>query len=358
MEWYRLEFEEQKILCETMKKILYGIAFDSLPSARILQCIEDGIGANLEFKYRFRYLVPQVYGWEFLPRLIDNQRYENERRLDEAKDDTERRLIKESCWLDEERLKELRPDYDGPVYFNLYLKALDIEGRIIYENHKDHMYNMEGVKLVFEALYKNLDELDFEIKEEEENIKIRERREDVLETIEYQCGMLYKFNYDPSYGIVDLRKIINKFVNDIIQNRCIPCTDKLSGDDSGLSNFWEEFCVQVQQEHSFFWRSYLDTLSMWINEELEKLPKWEQNAIGVVYERKKIESYSSLSCDIADSEYSYLDDIDADKINVVKELYLLDSYIDDYITEEIMGVAVDYRNEAIDNYIEGSYEYD
>ncbi len=358
MEWYRLDSEELKILCETMKKILYGIAFDSLPSVRILQCIEDGIGANLEFKYGFRYLVPQVYGWEFLPKLIDNQRFENERRLEKAENDAERRLIQESCWLDEERLKELRPDYDGPVYFNLHLDTLRIEDRKTYENYRDHLHNMKAAEQVFESLYKNLDELESEIKEAEEYRKIRERREDVLETIEYQCGMLYKFNYDPPYGIVDLHEILKEFVNNIIENRCIPCTDKLSGDDSGLSNFWEEFCVQVQQEHSFFWRSYLDTLSMWIYEELKKLPKWKQNAIGVIYERNKIESNSSLSCDITDSEYSYLDDIDVDKINVVKESYLIDCYTDDFITEEIMGVAVDYSNKAIDNYIDGSYEYD
>ena len=47
-----------------------------------------------------------------------------------------------------------------------------------------------------------------------------------------------------------------------------------------------------------------------------------------------------------------------DKINVVKESYLIDCYTDDFITEEIMGVAVDYSNKAIDNYIDGSYEYD
>ncbi len=358
MEWYKLEFEEQKILCETLKKILYGFAFDDLPSVKILRCIEDDIGANLEFKYRFRYLVPQVYGWEFLNELINHQLYVNKRRLDEAEDDTERRLIKKSCWLDEKRLEELRPDYNGPVYFDLYLDSLRIEDRKAYENYKDHMYNMEGVKLVFESLYKNLDELDSEIKEAEEYRKIRERREDVLETIEYQCGMLYKFNYDAPYGIVDLHEIQKEFVNNIIENRCIPCTDKLSGDDSGLRNFWEEFCVQVQQEHSFFWNSYLDILSTWIYEELKKLPKWKQNAIGVIYERKKIESYSSISCDITDSEYSYLDDIDADKINVVKESYLIDSYFDDYITDEITSVAVDYENEAIRNYIDGSYEYD
>lgn len=35
----------------------------------------------------------------------------------------------------------------------------------------------------------------------------------------------------------------------------------LSGDDSGLENVWEEICVQVQGEESFYWEIYLKTMS-------------------------------------------------------------------------------------------------
>ena len=34
----------------------------------------------------------------------------------------------------------------------------------------------------------------------------------------------------------------------------------LSGDDSGLANAWEEFCVQVQGEESYFWDAYVVTV--------------------------------------------------------------------------------------------------
>lgn len=30
----------------------------------------------------------------------------------------------------------------------------------------------------------------------------------------------------------------------------------ISADDSGLENIWEEICVQVQSEHSFYWNAY------------------------------------------------------------------------------------------------------
>ncbi len=35
---------------------------------------------------------------------------------------------------------------------------------------------------------------------------------------------------------------------------------QLSGDDAGLKNVWEEFCVQVQGEESFFWDEYIQTV--------------------------------------------------------------------------------------------------
>jgi|GEM_PF-740583 len=35
----------------------------------------------------------------------------------------------------------------------------------------------------------------------------------------------------------------------------------LSGDDSGLCNAWDEICVQVQGEESFFWDEYQDVMS-------------------------------------------------------------------------------------------------
>ena len=39
----------------------------------------------------------------------------------------------------------------------------------------------------------------------------------------------------------------------------------LSGDDSGLRTAWEEFCVQVQAEESFFWEAYVETVKQTIS---------------------------------------------------------------------------------------------
>ena len=51
-----MNLEENKMLCETIINILFGIEFEKLPSVNVLRCIEDNIGVNLEFKHHFRFL--------------------------------------------------------------------------------------------------------------------------------------------------------------------------------------------------------------------------------------------------------------------------------------------------------------
>jgi len=47
----------------------------------------------------------------------------------------------------------------------------------------------------------------------------------------------------------------------------------LSGDDSGLKNVWEEICVQIQDDYSFHWDVYEDTIENFINGSLSKQAK-------------------------------------------------------------------------------------
>jgi hypothetical protein len=55
--------------------------------------------------------------------------------------------------------------------------------------------------------------------------------------------------------------------------------DLLSGDDSGVTNAWEEICVQVQEEQSFYWDTYEATVGQYVGVEVEGLPPYELNAI-------------------------------------------------------------------------------
>lgn len=53
------------------------------------------------------------------------------------------------------------------------------------------------------------------------------------------------------YANVAADKVCDEVIEDLKQ-----ITTTLSGDDSGLRNTWEEICVQVQGEESFFWDEY------------------------------------------------------------------------------------------------------
>ena len=46
----------------------------------------------------------------------------------------------------------------------------------------------------------------------------------------------------------------------------------LSGDASGLANAWDEICVQVQEEESFYWDAYESTICSLLRPEIESRP--------------------------------------------------------------------------------------
>ena len=56
-------------------------------------------------------------------------------------------------------------------------------------------------------------------------------------------------------------------------------TDTLSGDDSGLTNAWEEVCVQVQGEESVDWETYREIINEFVRAELEALPYRDRAAL-------------------------------------------------------------------------------
>jgi hypothetical protein len=53
----------------------------------------------------------------------------------------------------------------------------------------------------------------------------------------------------------------------------------LSGDDSGLTNAWEEICVQVQGEESFSWEGFDLTVRQTVSAEVTELLPHEREAI-------------------------------------------------------------------------------
>lgn len=49
----------------------------------------------------------------------------------------------------------------------------------------------------------------------------------------------------------------------------------LSGEDSGLQNTWDEICVQVQDEESFAWDTYVQTMESVVGAQLSALSTHE-----------------------------------------------------------------------------------
>lgn len=348
MKGYKLELEERKIYCETVKKILYGAAFDELPSVKILRCIEEDVGVTLEFKYHFRYLVPQVYGWECMEDWLEIQQELTHRSHEPVREPVNKQ---EELWTKQKTDEQFRASYEGLTYFEI-CRRLHSFGVNDFVHFDDDLNHLKHAVSVCNTLFTILDDLIYDIEQEEAYIKKEAQRETVLAEIEWQCQKMYNLYYKKSSLFTDLHDVTKDFVNNFIENKLIKCTDKTSGDDTGLENFWEEFCVQVQQEHSYLWDTYLRTLYKWICEEVKKLPNWKLNSIWLDGQKDKIER------DIDNDEYAFLDDIDVEKINVEKESYYYYNEVEDFVFNEIMGAAADYSDDAIENYIEGSYEHD
>ena len=55
----------------------------------------------------------------------------------------------------------------------------------------------------------------------------------------------------------------------------------LSGDDTVLKNAWDEICVQVQYERSFYWFAYLEMMEQYVRYEVQKLSEEIQMALWI-----------------------------------------------------------------------------
>ena len=106
----------------------------------------------------------------------------------------------------------------------------------------------------------------------------------------------------------------------------------LSGDDSELLNVWDEICVQVQGENSIYWNVYEETINMFIKYYVEKEP----------IEIKYLLSYYDTD--------SYPDKNSTETNNEIKLVYN-EGYIIDTLFTKILGLAVDYTNARISNYL-------
>jgi len=113
--------------------------------------------------------------------------------------------------------------------------------------------------------------------------------------------------------------LIDRIVNQTIKQLKAPGRALLSGEGSGLANTWEEICVQVQDEYSFFWDSYLLDINQILQGRFILLKDFEQKL---------------LSC--------YFDNDDG-------ELFR-------HLESKLLSCAIDYENRRIERYIASRYQ--
>lgn len=129
-----------------------------------------------------------------------------------------------------------------------------------------------------------------------------------------------------------VKQISNQVINELIalsgDQYC------LSGDDSELTNIWEEICVQVQSEYSYHWDAYCITIDNYIESALEQAPDAVRRLISFV--QSIVEN-----ADNAEENFAYNEE-----------------YAAIAIRNSVMEKAGRYENDAIKSYIYGPDESD
>ncbi len=122
------------------------------------------------------------------------------------------------------------------------------------------------------------------------------------------------------------------------------CTDTLSGDDSGLENAWEEICVQVQGEESFFWDTYRQTMHEMVLSELEKLPGRDLVALWLQTD-EGWDWHWDLENEDTSGGYRPSDN--------PTPPYDLEDIANFIVQERLLSIAQDYSNRNISAYLDG-----
>lgn len=112
----------------------------------------------------------------------------------------------------------------------------------------------------------------------------------------------------------------------------------LSGDDTCLENVWDEICVQQQGEESYAWDTYLDIVSTFVEARVDNLKAYELDALWLLTPEG--------------DDWYYESDEERDRYPVSK------TDIINYLREEILSQAMNWNNERIRRYLDGSYEND
>jgi hypothetical protein len=108
----------------------------------------------------------------------------------------------------------------------------------------------------------------------------------------------------------------------------------MSGADSGLTNVWDELCVQAQGEQSAFYDLYLDTAEKMIQALLREMSPHLQALLWLETEEGR--------------ELRWMDEDDTPDLAGI----WVEAEVAQYILQEyVLQRAADYTNKKIENYI-------
>lgn len=129
-------------------------------------------------------------------------------------------------------------------------------------------------------------------------------------------------------------QLAGKLIQDAIEAlQKMDSAEMLSG-DSGLKNAWEEICVQVQSEQSFFWDTYVETMEGLLEGYAELLNRDARMALWAV----------------TDQGWDYIADHQADDQGAA--LVPLDMHaIVDMLRDKLLATAADFSNQRVERFL-------
>jgi hypothetical protein len=116
----------------------------------------------------------------------------------------------------------------------------------------------------------------------------------------------------------------------------------LSGDDSMLRNTWEEVCVQVQGEESFYWDTYLNVIDDLLTGFVRELSQQDLLALWSMTEAGGF----------------WLDDVESGEVDGNEPPVAIEEIID-YLKTDLVSKAADFENSSTRRYLahqNGDYE--
>ncbi len=113
----------------------------------------------------------------------------------------------------------------------------------------------------------------------------------------------------------------------------------LSGDGSELETTWDEICVQVQDEESFFWDTYDEIVRDMVRGHVAQLPRYKREAIWLQT--------------VAGSDWDSEEPESREPYPVVD-----DDVVDYLVPKYVYSQAADFSNTRIEAYLARSIERD